>query len=453
MSIASEISRLQSDKAALKAAINAQKGGAVLTSETLDAYAAAINGLPSPATLEPFATTVRTSASATENIATNDRIRIRGNDGHDYTLAQWNALFVAAGYNKDNMTVTPIGLRIQCNDADEVYMFDRYTDVTYQPFGGNAGAAGKLAHSIYNNALITAAENGTDYTTGKAWSVTGDGDTLTLYEANTKQSWTMKKNCGGVYAHRGFNMADRLQSLWAQTEWMRHRMAIDSGLATTEADGTMGEIDIFDANGDIAAVNADMYFWIKEAGVWVNTGKLAKYNRNNLHGVNSESVTQAIADAIYTAQKANGVNMNDTGVNSDTKPVLAPGSKGAEAIAVNGYWYIITPFISYPNATVTTANTNMADAPAVYWAKSKGFVQLSDAALFGIYVNKALCDAIINYLNNKEGRSISAIPTGDYTWSGVRYSAKYCWLVNLLNGIMFNFNPYYRYFVVGASAL
>ena len=45
MSIASEITRIQNVKAALKTAINA-KGG-TLTTETIDDYAAAVSALPS----------------------------------------------------------------------------------------------------------------------------------------------------------------------------------------------------------------------------------------------------------------------------------------------------------------------------------------------------------------------------------------------------------------------
>ena len=454
MSIATEISRLQGDKAAIKAAINAQKGGAVITSETLDAYAAAIAGLNSPATLEPFATTVRTSASTTENINTNDRIRIYDSDHNSYTLAEWNALFVAAGYDKDNMTVTPVGLRVQCNDVDEVYLFDRFTGLTYTVSGETAGAQYKLPIGLYNHALVTAAGSGTDTTTNKAWSVTADGDNLTLYEANTKQSWLMKKNCGGVFAHKAFNIADRLQSLWAQTEWMRHRFAINSNIATPAPDGTPGVVEILNASGAQAAVGEDFYFWVGPAAGYLSfTNIKAKYNVSNRHNATTAEMTSAIADAIYDKQKATGVNMNDTGINSASKPVLGEGSKGAEVIAVDGYWYIITPYITNSNATTATLNNNCADSPAVYWAKSKGFCLPSDSLLIGIYNNKALCDAIINYLNNKEGRSILAIPTGDYTWSGVRSSATLCWDVNLASGNMLNVSTYARYFVVGSSAL
>lgn len=436
----------------ITAAVQYQRG----SSEPIDKdeLADTIDGLNSPATLEPFAVTVKVDANTTVNVAANDRMKIRGSDNKNYTLKEWNDLFVAAGFDKDAMTVQPVGLDVDAFDIHECYMFDRYQGVTYQPAGVNAGAAGRLAHSIYNNPLITAEGSGTDFTTGKGWNVQEYGNNLLLSEYNTGllAGWAIPLNCGYTYQHRAFNAADRTHALWAINEWMRHRMAIDSELATTEEDGTYGEIGIFDANGDIAAVGMDMYFWIKEGGVWTNTGKLAKYNPNNLHGTNSANLTQAIADAIYAAQVANGVNMNDTGVNSDTKPVLAPGSKGAECIAVNGYWYIITPFISNPDANVNTANKNMADSPAVYWAKDKGLSLPSDSLLQALWINKTMADAYIAYLNSKEGRSIPALPTGEYTWSAMRYSATIAWYVSLSNGNV-NFSvTYSRCFTVGASA-
>ena len=436
----------------IKAAVQYQRG----SSEPIaDAdIADAIEALNSPATLEPYAVTVQVDANTTVNVVANDRMKIRGSDNKSYTLKEWNDLFVAAGFDKDAMDVVPVGLDVDAFDIHECYMFDRYQGVTYQPAGVNAGAAGKLAHCIYNNPAITAAGSGTDFTTNKGWTITDNNDgTLTLAEANTGCSWTISKGCGFVYQHRAFNAAARTEAMWAINEWMRHRMAIDSEVATTEADGTMGEIGIFDVNGDIAAVGADMYFWIKESGVWTNTGRLAKYNVNNLHGTTAALLTSAIADAIYASQIAQGVNMNDTGINSDTKPVLAPGSKGAECIAVNGTWMIITPFISNPNATVTTANTNLADSPAVYWAKSKGFSLPSDILLQALWINKTMADAYISYLNSKEGRSIPVLPTGDYTWTAMRYSAPYSWYVYLTYGDVGLINASIRFFVVGSSAL
>ena len=411
-----------------------------------DDFPTAIAALADPMVLEVGATTVRTDASNTANYATNDRIRIHGDDGNDYTLAEWNALFAAAGFDKEAMTVEPAGIRVQAYGTDEVYLFDRYTGRTYNPVGDSQGDAGQLQHSLYNHALVTAAGSGTDSTTGKTWTVTEDGDNLILHEANTKQSWTIAKGTGTVNRHQAWNIAERVHSLWAQNEWLRHRMAIDSGLSTTEADGETTNVEILNASGTQAAVGEDMYFWIGG----VNTNIPAKYNVNNRHTATA-GLTQAIADAIYARQVANGINMNDTGVNSDSKPVLAPGSKGAEAIAVDGKWFIVTPFISNTSATVATATNNMADSPAVYWAKAKGCALPSDSLLDAMYNNKSLCNAVITYLNTVEGRSLPTIPTGAI-WTAVRYSAYSCWYVLMSAGNVINAYTYLRYNVCGASA-
>lgn len=400
------------------------------------------------AVLNEHTTTVKTGPDTTADYISNDAIRIRGNDGNDYTLAEWNALFAAAGYDKEAMSVQPVGMRLQLFDTDEVYLFDRYEGVTYSPAGDAAGLAGRLHHSIYNNNLVADVSNGTDFTTGKEWTVTDNGDNFVLYEENTKQSWTIAKDTYYADRHRAWNIVERVQSLWAQNEWMRHRMAIDSGLTTSEVDGTMAEVSILNASGAQAAAGEDMYFWIGGT----NTNILAKYNLNNRHTINSANLTQAIADALYARQKANGINMNDTGVNSGDKPILAPGSKGAEAIAVDGKWMIITPFISNPNAATASITNNVADSPAVYWAVHKGCALPSDTLLDAMYLNYNLCIALVNYLNNVEGWGVLAIPHGEYIWTAVRAGVTNCWFANLVGGSIYNTNIYIRYAVVGASA-
>ena len=211
--IAQELTRIQTAKADIKTAIEA-KGVTVPSATTIDGYATLVGQIQSgstlPATLEVQATTVHTSASTTENIASNDNIRILGSDNHKYTIAQWNAMYVAAGYDRTQMTVTPVGISVDAFDhAGESYLFDRYTGITYNPSGETAGAAGKLQHSPYNNNLVTSAASGTDYTTNKGWSVTEDGDNLILAESNTGCSWTVSKGCGYANSHKAYNIADR----------------------------------------------------------------------------------------------------------------------------------------------------------------------------------------------------------------------------------------------------
>lgn len=450
--IAQELTRIQTAKSDLKTAIE-RHGVEVPSATTIDGYATLVDQINLPATLEVKAATVHTSASTTDNYASNDNIRFLGSDGNKYTLAQWNAMFVDAGYDASQMTVEPVGLSVDAFDhSGESYMFDRYTGTTYNPSGETASTEGYLQHSTYNNAMVTSAASGTDYTTGKAWSVTVDGDELILSEANTGCSWRVSKNCGYVNSHKAFNIEERTYYLWAYTEWLRHRFAISSGITTTAADKTMGQVEIFNSSGVQAAANEDMYFFIRatSSDTWQNTNIKAKYNLNNRHATNSASLTQAITDAIYAKQVANGVNMNDTGVNSSSKSVLSEGSKGAEAIAVGGYWYIITPFISNPSSTTATVTNNCADSPAVYWAISKGFSLPSDTLLYAMYLNWAVVSSMRRYLVNVEGRSVSSIPTNYYCWSAVRYSAGNAWIVSLYNGNMLNANAYYRYFAVGA---
>ena len=437
------------DMSAVIAGINAKVGDPA-GFENVDA---AVQAIPYPVIYPVGAVTVEKTAGTTENYAANDLLKIRCSDGHDYTIAERNAAFVENGYSAEGLP-TPVGFAVTLNDGSvEVLYFPTYNGVTYNPSGETAGAAGKLQHSLYNHNLVTAAGTGTDSTTNKDWAVTVDGDDLVLSEENTGCSWRIAKDTGNANSYTQHNLHDRVMSLWAQTEWLRHRFAIPSGVSTAKEDGTMGEIAIFDAIGAQAAVGDDMYFWIKnDQDVFVNTSKLAKYNVNNRHGVSGYSLTSAIADAIYAKQKAAGVDMNDTGVNSDTKPVLAPGSKGAECIAVDGEWYIITPYISNPNATTATISNNVADSPAVYWAIHEEVDLPSDTALHCAYLNKSLFNAIVSYLNTVESAGVSGLPTGDYIWTAVRNSAPSCWVVYLTTGVVFNVTSCSRYFVVGASA-
>ena len=74
-----------------------------------DTFPTVISQLPVAMKYEVGATTVRYDATHTENIASNDNLRVWGNDGKLYTLAEWNALFVAAGYDKTQMPTSPKG--------------------------------------------------------------------------------------------------------------------------------------------------------------------------------------------------------------------------------------------------------------------------------------------------------------------------------------------------------
>ena len=410
----------------------------------------AVQHLQTPAVLEVGAVTVQTGPNTTENVAYNENVKIKGSDGRKYTMPEWNALYVAAGFDIDAMTVQPIGISVDANGADgEVLLFDRFDGRTWNVTAEVQGTAEQLALFVYNQPMYTAAASGTDIATGKGWSVVDDGEDFLYRESNTGSEWRVSKAYKFLNQHEATedDIAALTDALWAVTEWCRRRMAIDSGLTTTAADGTVAAVEILNASGAQAAVGEDFYFWIGG----VNTGILAKYNLNNLSGTNAYLLTQAIADAIYAKQKANGVNMNDTGVNSDTKPVLAEGSKGAEAIAVGGKWYIATPYLSNANATTNNINNNLADSPAVYWAKSKGCALPTDRHLNAVYLNKPIVDPVWSYLRTNEGWPFLARPNGN-VWSAVRQSAVYAWYVSLPNGSLVINSSSNRCYVVGASA-
>ena len=146
--------------------------------------------------------------------------------------------------------------------------------------------------------------------------------------------------------------------------------------------------------------------------------------------------------------------MNDTGVNSAEKPVLVPGAKGAEAISVNGYWYIVTPYISRPGEN-TVMDYNVCDSPAVYYVHSLpgDLYIIGDRELHPIWVNKSIITGLVNYLrtNEERGTDIPSPPSGT-CWSAVRSNSAYAWYATLGNGTVASANPCNRYTVFPASA-
>ena len=246
------------------------------------------------------------------------------------------------------------------------------------------------------------------------------------------------------------NFKERTDAMWAQNEWMRHRFAISSGIATDQPDGTMKEVQILNVTGAQPQVGEDMYFYIDGT----NTNLMAEYNLSNKHNISGYYLTQSIADYIYEQQKANGVNMNDTGVNSADKPVLVPGAKGAEAIAVNGYWYIITPYVSRPSEN-NAMDYNVCDSPAVYYVHSlQGDLHIiGDRELHPIWVNKSIITGLVNYLRTNEERDsdIPSLPSGN-CWSAVRSSSTTSWYAGLGSGGVANTFTCSRYTVFPASA-
>ena len=358
-------------------------------------------------------TTVTLKDGKTAAVASNDHIKIVDEDLKHYTLKEWNVRSVANGFD-NSLVAKPIGFSLECNGVRTIVRW-QWTGKYYSPTGAGTAATDTMQHSIYDYNQITAAATGKDATitgeldmgTGKAgthfsdnWEVRDNGDTLILYSGNTKQTWEMAKDCGNVNSMIATNFKERTDAMWAQNEWMRHRFAISSGIATDQPDGTMKEVQILNVTGT------------------------------------PEYLTLSISDYIYEQQKANGVNMNDTGVNSAEKPVLVPGAKGAEAIAVNGYWYIVTPYISRPGEN-TAMDYNVCDSPAVYYVHSlQGDLHIiGDRELHPIGVNKSIITGLVNYLRTNEERDsdISSLPSGGCL-SAVRNFSASAWYVGLGNG-------------------
>ena len=464
MAIADKLQSILDSKAAIKSAIESK--GVVDVGDVLADYPNKIANIPSGASdyeLESLSlflavntTTVTLKDGKTAAVASNDHIKIVDEDLKHYTLKEWNDRSVANGFD-NSLVAKPIGFSLECNGVRTIVRW-QWTGKYYSPTGAGTAATGTMQHSIYDYNQITAAATGKDATitgeldmgTGKAgthfsddWEVRDNGDTLTLYSGNTKQSWEMAKDCGNINSMIATNFKERTDAMWAQNEWVRHRFAISSGIATDQPDGTMKEVQILNVTGTQPQVGEDMYFYIDG----INTNLMAKYNLNNKHDNSSEYLTFSISDYIYEQQKANGVNMNDTGVNSIEKPVLVPGAKGAEAIAVNGYWYIITPYVSRPSEN-NTMDYNVCDSPAVYYVHSLSgdLYIIGDRELHPIWVNKSIITGLVNYLRTNEERDsdIPSLPSG-YCWSAVRYYSTYAWYVSLGNGSVNAPSTYIRY--------
>lgn len=470
--IQDKLNKAIESKAAIKSAIEAK--GVTNVGDILAEYPSKIESIQSGASdyeleskmliLPVNTTTITTKTGGTAAVATNDHIKIIDENFNRYTVKEWNDKSVANGFD-NSLVSNPIGFSMECNDV-RVYIRWSYVGTIWNCLGTQS-INNAMHHSIYNYEQCTSAGSGEDYIAAQDenlgtnivgshnaadWEVIDNGENLTLYCGNTKQSWAMTKNCENTNFMVAFNYKDRNDAIIAQNEWMRHRFAICSGIQTTNADGTIRNVEILNVNGTQASVGEDMYFYIDGQ----NTTLKAKYNLNNIHGISSAYLTDVIAEYIYSKQKENGINMNDTGVNSVNKSILVKGAKGAEAIAVNGYWYIITPYISNPSRTYTNFYYNIIDSPAIYYCKSLGndTYLLGYKELFSIWTNKNIINGLINYLRTYEGRTDN-VPSynNNNVWSCVRYgNNNSAWYVNFTNGYCYNADMYNIYCVFAGSA-
>lgn len=452
---ADKLNKLKESKAAIKAAIEAK--GVTDVGNVLADYPSKIASIQSGASdyeleskmliLPVESTTITTKEGKTAAVATNDHIKIVDENMQAYTVKEWNDRSVANGF--DNSLVSkPIGFLLECNTVKTLIRWP-YVGKTWNCIGTTSADNG-MHHSMSEYDQMTGNKEGTDYhgtadgqlgtnTAGSHhaadWSVTDNGDNLTLYSGNTGQSWTMAKGCGNASFLISFNYKERNDAMYVQNEWMRHRFAICSGIQTTQPAGTIGEVEILNVSGTQAAEGEDMYFWIEGQ----NTGLKARYNLNNKYATNNAYyLTDKIAEFIYEKQKAAGINMNDTGVNSAEKPILVPGAKGAEAISVDGFWYIITPYISRPSSTSTSYDYNIMDSPAVYYTHSLGgdIYIAGDLELQPLWTNKNIINGLMNYLRTYEGRKEDVpVYNSGYCWSCVRGGGNGAWCVYLGNGM------------------
>lgn len=472
MSTANKLQAILNSKAAIKAAIEAK--GVIDVGDVLSTYADKISSIQSGDTdeyaleakmlvLPVNSTTITTKTGGTAAVATNDHIKIVDENFNRLTVKEWNERSVANGFDK-SLVDKPIGFSMECNDV-KVDVRWPYVGTIYNCLGTTSNV-NSMQHSIFGYNQITGAGSGEDYVPSQDvnlgtntpgsynaadWSIADNGDNLTLYCGNTKQRWTMAKNCGNANFMVAFNYKDRNNAMIAQNEWLRHRFAICSGIQTTESDGTIKSVEILNASGAQAAVGEDMYFYIDGQ----NTTLKAKYNLNNMHDINSAYLTDEIAEYIYSKQVGNGINMNDTGVNSEDKPILVQGAKGAEAIAVNGYWYIITPYVSRPSGTQANFDFNIIDSPAIYYCKSFGddVYLCGDKELLPMWTNKNIINGLINYLRAYEERT-EEVPSYNVgsAWSCVHNIGNGAWYVVLANGYCGNAIAYFRCSVWAVSA-
>lgn len=466
---ADKLNKLKESKAAIKAAIEAK--GVENVGEILSEYPAKIAAIPtgdeyafeSQMLILPVrSTAITTKEGKTAAVATNDHIKIVDADLKHYTVKEWNERSVANGFDNE-LIAPPVGFSLECNGIRTI-LYWPWQGEYYATSGSTSKSSNAMQHSVFEYDQMTGAREGTDYhgtvdenlgthAAGSHfaadWSVSvTEDDKLELYCGNTKQRWIMEKNCGNANSMMADNYAERLEAMYVQNEWLRHRFAICSGIASSEAEGTITNVEILNSSGVQAQVGEDMFFFVNGQ----NTGLKAMYNTNNRHSVNNAYYFKPeYAEWLYEQQKTNGVNMNDTGVNSAERPLLSPGAKGAEAITVDGYWYIITPYISRPGNSGTNYDWNMTDSHAVYYIKSLGKYMAGEKELYPYRTNKIIISGLINYLNSYEKWSIPGV-LGGSVWSCVRNGGTNAWCVGVGNGGLYGVNTTNTCSVVPASA-
>ena len=478
------------NKAKIKAAIEG-KGGKI--TGDMSTYGDAIAELPGADVLEIQSTTVYPADTKKATaMASNPGIKIYDRSGKEWTLGEWDEAARACNYDLDARE-RPIGISVRAGGEKFVLLMeqwdaDEYYDVTGTFRCAKTATSGiyeygqMLRHGQYNFASLAGNDLDTQYkgvfgnnyenvqhgVTGKYHSArfvrtkleNGDYD---IYIENTKTHFILPAD-GFVGTAATFSAMQIIDKIGAHcdmqlvySEICRHMFAVCSGIATAEADGTITPVDIVTNGGE-------MYF---SAG-GVQSQLLAKYNINNNPNSATINYTQAMADAVYAMQKASGVNMN-------SESVLTLGAKGAEAIAVDGYWYISTPYLTNGNAATTNrANTNneVPDNALMYYFKYRrehndyvlpsAMVVPCERWLQMAYFNKSIITSILDYLKregwqqHETGLDNIKWKNGCFNnacWSGVRYTSTSAWFAYLSSGYVYTTNTSSRYCAPLASAL
>lgn len=466
---AQKLQAILDSKAAIKTAI--ENKGVEVGDVALDEYADKISSIvgEDPDGMNGFLSveskTIPTSASATTNITYNKNCGILDENYKKWDTLAWHQRWVDNGYSATGLS-KPIGIWMKAFGLDIVYLWPVILDVGYSDVTGTSVPSTETFQffSPVMAAIITATAadrtvwpaNQSDMiahgTAGKyksaTWRSANNGDGLDMVCDNTMETFTIpSRDVGNATVFMKDNVSDYMESYYQQNEFLRALFAICSGISTTQPNGTKTTVEILNANGQQAAVGEDMYFWIGGT----NTGLLAKYNLNCIPSMTSNvttgSTTQTIVDNIYAKQKQNGVNMNDTGVNSASLPTMIDGMKGAEAIAVGGYWYIKTPNIATPNGTTFNGNNNMIDAPIVYYCRYHNLTLMTERELFPYWLNKAThITGLTNLLRTTEGiTSVPAMRPATANMVGaIRQASNYSWYVGYASGSIGNGLTYQR---------
>lgn len=454
MSIATEITRLQGAKSSLKTSIEG-KGVTIPSATKIDGYAALVDQIQAGGDTDGLngflsveSKTIATSASQTTNITYNKNCGILDENYKKWDTLAWHQRWVDNGYSATGLS-NPIGIWMNAFGLELVYLWPLTLDVGYSDVTGTSGVSKQKFHlsiPAYNAITSATAADRTVWpanqsgniahgTAGKyksaTWRAKTNGNGLDFECDNTGEVFTVPSRNVGQGTFLMDNYEDYMETYYQQCEFYRALFAICSGIATNSADGATTTVEILNSSGQQASVNEDMYFWIGGT----NTGLLAKYNLNCVpapaSNVTTAALTQAYADGIYNKQKANGVNMNDTGINSSSKHVLSIGMKGADAIAVDGYWYIKTPYIGNPSNAYEIIR-NIPDARAAYICKHLGITIPSPRRLLPFYMNfNTHILSLKNLIASIENISIDwSTGTFDLMWTAFRSSSGYAYAID-----------------------